>query len=167
MRLALWVVVVTSVLSCSKPATPAALSEFQMPIGTSKFPACTVENEGKRFELSGTLVMNGDVRVSDGKLSLALYEKAKNGEGSGAYTYVELKDGKHIEFDVKNVKTKSAGYRRSESKGTIEEVTVHTTSGDAALDEPVKVVVELTAQRVFQQKEIFGCTLEVIELRPE
>lgn len=167
MRLSLWVVVVTSALSCRKPATPAALSEFQMPIGTSKFPACIADNEGKRFELSGTLVMNGDVSVNEGKLSLALYEKAKDGEGSGAYTFVELKEGKHIEFDVKNVKTKSAGYRRSERKGTIEAITVHTSSGDASLDAPLKVVVELTAQRVFQQKEIFGCTLEVIELQKQ
>jgi hypothetical protein len=42
----------TTFLACSKPATPAALSEFQMPIGTSKFPACRAENEGKRFALS-------------------------------------------------------------------------------------------------------------------
>lgn len=165
MRLFFCVLAVTFIASCSKPAAPAALKEFQMPIGTSKFPACTDANDGKRFELSGTLVMNGDVRVSDGKVSLALYETAKNGEGSGAYTYVDLKDSKQIDFDVKDVKTKSAGYRRTESKGTIEGVTLHTSSGDASLDEPVKVVVELSVQRVFQQTEIFGCSLEVIELK--
>ncbi|MGV3624785.1 MAG: hypothetical protein ACO1OB_28455 [Archangium sp.] len=165
MRLFFCVLAVTFTVSCSKPATPAALKDFQMPIGTSKFAACTDANDGKRFELSGTLVMNGDVRVSDGTVSLGLYETAKNGEGSGAYTYVDLKDGKHIEFDVKDAKTKSAGFRRSETTGSIEGVTLHTSSGDASIDEPVKVVVELSVQRVFQQTEIFGCSLEVIELK--
>lgn len=165
MRLALWVVVVTSFLSCSKAATPAALSEFQMPVGTSKFAACVAENEGKRFELSGTLVMNGDVHVGDGKLTLALYEHANDGKGSGAYTYVELKDGKHVAFDLANVKTKAAGFRREERRGSIEGVTLHTTSGPASLDDPLKVIVEVVVQRTFQQEEIFGCTLEVIELR--
>lgn len=155
------VVVVTCAFACSKPATPAALSEFQMPIGTSKFPACTAENDGKRFELSGVLVIDGDVKVSDGKVTLALHEKSDG----GAYTYVELKDGKHISFDVSDVKWKSAGYRRQEGKGAIQGVTLHTTSGDAELDAPVKAVVELSVQRVFQQTEIFGCALEVIELR--
>ena len=152
---------VVALVACTKPVTPAALSDFQMPIGTSKFPACKAENDGKRFALEGVVRVDGDVRVSDGKVTMTLSERADG----GAMTHLELKDGTHVSFEVSGATTKSAGYRRNETTGRLEGVTLHTTSGDALSGEPVIAVVELGVQRLFQQTEIFGCQLEVIELR--
>jgi hypothetical protein len=92
------------------------------------------------------------VRVSDGKVSMSLSEKADG----GAYTYLDMKDGKHVSFDVSGTKTKSVGYRSTETTGRLDGVTLHTTSGDVTPGEPVIVIVELTVQRLFQQNDIFG-----------
>lgn len=165
MRLLLCWLVVTCATACNKPATPGALADFEPRIGTSKFKACTDENDGKRFSLRGYLVIDGDVRVSDGKVTLSLYEDFAGGSGGGARTFVELEDGRHVTFDVKDVKWKSAGYRSQEGRGRLEGVTFHTTSGDAAPGEPVTAIVELSVQRVFQQKELFGCELTLLELK--
>lgn len=153
------------VSGCTKPVSPGALADFQPPIGGSKFAACSDANDGKRFSLRGFFVLGGDVRVSDGEVSLWLYERYAEGEGGGARATMELKDGKHVTFDVKDVKWKTAGYRREEGKGALEGVTFHTTSGEAKLGEEVAAVVELHTMRLFQQKELAGCRLELIELR--
>ncbi len=64
--------------------------------------------------------------VNDGKVSMSLHEKSDG----GAYTHLEMEDGKQVSFDVSGTKTKTAGYRRTETTGQLEGVTLHTTSGE-------------------------------------
>lgn len=152
--------------ACRAEPTPASLSDFRPPVGTTLFAACVDKNDGKRFRLDGHLVLPKTVEVSDGKLTLWLYEQIADGDGAGAGTPLALVDGKHVRFAVSGQKTKTAGYNTRVTTGTLEGAALLTTVGEAKIGDRLAAVVELHAQRLFQKKDVFGCSLELIELRP-
>jgi hypothetical protein len=150
---------------CSKPVTPGVLGDFQPPVGSSTFAACTEANEGQRFALSGFFVLDETTEVQDDTLTVWLHETWNSGEGGGARTPVKLQERKHIVFEVKDLTWKQAGFRRRQGQGVITGVMLETTGGPVALETKVTAVVTVRGNRLFGQKALFGCELEVVELR--
>ena len=98
------------------------------------------------------------------KLDLELYGRVNGqGDGDGRSLPIELREGKHIEFDTADVKsTFFAG--KSGSKGRITGVRLRTRQGPAPIDGEVAVTMEQKVIQNVMTKATSGCTLSVVDL---
>lgn len=148
-------------IACGKKdAKEEPFANFLAPVGAQIWPACTSENDGKRFLVHGYVRPQSTTTVEDGKVNLDFYEKP-NGEGRSFP--VEMKEGKHVRFETADAKKKFFGGSMGTSASLVG-VTLVTNKGDAKLDEKVGVIVEQKVLTKFQSKEISACTLTVDEI---
>lgn len=149
---------------CAKEARPEKVENLVAPIGQSIGPLCKPDNDGARFLVRGYLRLPSTVKIEGDKLDLELYGRVDGqGDGDGRSLSIELREGKHIEFDTADVKsTFFAG--RSGSKGRITGVRLRTRQGPAPIDGEVAVTLEQKVIQNVMTKATSGCTLSVVDL---
>lgn len=143
---------------CSKEAAPGNLADFHATPGQRE-AECTKDNDGKRFRVEGYLKLRDTTSV-DEKNKLATLDLVDDREQQKAWVGVDLKVGKHIDFDLG--KAKADGYRRTSA--AIEGLSLHADNGDAKLADKLAVTFDVNVITQFQTKEISACTYVVAGL---
>ena len=144
---------------CSKAAVPAKLTDFYATPGQRE-AACTKDNDGKRFVVDGAYLKLRDTTNVDEKNQLATLDLVDDREHQKAWVGVDLKVGKHIDFDLG--RAKADGYRRTSA--AIEGLRLHADNGDATLTDKLAVTFDVNVITHFQTKEITACTYVVAAL---